>query len=49
MALKISDRGYGLETGEIVFSDTGEKLLTSPQVIDAYLATSGGGKKKEKN
>jgi branched-chain amino acid transport system ATP-binding protein len=44
MALKISDRGYGLETGEIVFSDTGEKLLTSPRVIEAYLATSGGKK-----
>jgi branched-chain amino acid transport system ATP-binding protein len=46
MALKISDRGYGLETGEIVFSDTGEKLLASPQVAEAYLAASGGGKKR---
>jgi branched-chain amino acid transport system ATP-binding protein len=49
MALKISDRGYGLETGEIVFSDTGEKLLTSPRVIEAYLATSGGGKKHKEH
>ena len=40
MALKISDRGYGLETGEIAFSGTGEKLLESPEVIAAYLAGS---------
>jgi branched-chain amino acid transport system ATP-binding protein len=46
MALKISDRGYGLETGEIVFSDTGEKLLESPRVIEAYLAAS---KEQRKN
>jgi branched-chain amino acid transport system ATP-binding protein len=45
MALKISNRGYGLETGEIVFSDTGEKLLASSQVAEAYLATSGNVKK----
>ncbi|MDR2246796.1 MAG: ABC transporter ATP-binding protein [Treponema sp.] len=45
MALKISNRGYGLETGEIVFSDTGEKLLISPRVAEAYLATSGSVKK----
>ncbi|MDR2758667.1 MAG: ABC transporter ATP-binding protein [Spirochaetaceae bacterium] len=45
MALKISNRGYGLETGEIVFSDTGEKLLASPQVIEAYLAASGSVRK----
>jgi branched-chain amino acid transport system ATP-binding protein len=45
MALKISNRGYALETGEIVFSGTGEKLLASPRVIDAYLATSGSVKK----
>jgi branched-chain amino acid transport system ATP-binding protein len=44
MALQISDRGYGLETGRIVFSDTGENLLRSDRVIDAYLATSKGGK-----
>jgi ABC-type branched-subunit amino acid transport system ATPase component len=42
MALKISDRGYGLETGEIVFSDTGEKLLESKRVIEAYLAKPAG-------
>jgi branched-chain amino acid transport system ATP-binding protein len=40
MALRISDRGYGLETGKIVFSDTGENLLKSDRVVDAYLATS---------
>jgi branched-chain amino acid transport system ATP-binding protein len=39
-ALQISDRGYGIETGKIVFSDTGENLLKSDKVIDAYLATS---------
>ncbi|MDR2479525.1 MAG: ABC transporter ATP-binding protein [Treponema sp.] len=45
MALKISDRGYGLETGEIVFSDTGVKLLESPRVIEAYLAKPKSGNK----
>jgi branched-chain amino acid transport system ATP-binding protein len=43
MSLQISDRGYGLETGEIVFSDTGAKLLESPRVIEAYLAGARGG------
>lgn len=37
MALSISDRGYVLETGKIVLTDEGNKLLNNPKVIDAYL------------
>jgi len=37
MALSIAQRGYVLETGEIVLTDTGEALLNNPQVIKAYL------------
>jgi branched-chain amino acid transport system ATP-binding protein len=37
MALSISDRGYVLETGNVVMSDTGERLLASDQVRKAYL------------
>lgn len=37
MALSIADRGYVLETGNIVLSGTGEALLTSPEVQRAYL------------
>jgi branched-chain amino acid transport system ATP-binding protein len=36
-ALRISQRGYVLETGLIVASDSGENLLRDPKVIDAYL------------
>lgn len=36
MALSISDRGYVLETGKIVFTDDAKKLLNDPKVIDAY-------------
>ena len=36
-ALKIAQRGYVLETGRIVLSDTGARLLSDPKVIDAYL------------
>ena len=37
MALRLAQRGYVIETGEIVLADTGEKLLGSDQVRKAYL------------
>lgn len=37
MALSIANRGYVLETGEIVLSGTGQELLTSEEVKKAYL------------
>jgi len=36
-ALEVSDRGYVLETGSIVLSDTSQALLASPLVREAYL------------
>ncbi len=36
-ALKLSDRGYVLETGRVVMTDTGSALLASPRVREAYL------------
>ncbi|MBM4106250.1 MAG: ABC transporter ATP-binding protein [Phycisphaerae bacterium] len=36
-ALRLSDRGYVLETGRIILSDTGASLLASPKVREAYL------------
>ena len=35
-ALKVADRGYVLETGNIVLSDTADNLLSSPLVREAY-------------
>lgn len=37
MALRISDRGYVLETGKIVLSDTGKGLSENKMVNEAYL------------
>jgi branched-chain amino acid transport system ATP-binding protein len=37
MALSIADRGYVLQTGSIVLSDTAEGLLNNPQMRQAYL------------
>ncbi|MCX5906256.1 MAG: ABC transporter ATP-binding protein [Deltaproteobacteria bacterium] len=37
MALKLADRGYVLETGRIVMSDTGRNLLGNESVKKAYL------------
>jgi branched-chain amino acid transport system ATP-binding protein len=36
-ALAAADRGYVLETGEIVLSDSSQNLATNPQVKKAYL------------
>lgn len=37
MALQIADRGYVLQTGEIVLQDTAENLRKNPTVQKAYL------------
>jgi branched-chain amino acid transport system ATP-binding protein len=37
MALQIADRGYVIQTGEIVLSDSAEKLRDDPTVQKAYL------------
>jgi branched-chain amino acid transport system ATP-binding protein len=37
MALTTAHRGYVLQTGELVLSDTGANLLKSPEVRKAYL------------
>jgi branched-chain amino acid transport system ATP-binding protein len=37
MALSIADKGYVLQTGEIVLSGSAESLRTNPQMKKAYL------------
>jgi branched-chain amino acid transport system ATP-binding protein len=37
MALSIADRGYVIQTGEVVLADTAAKLLTNPLMREAYL------------
>jgi branched-chain amino acid transport system ATP-binding protein len=37
MALSIADRGYVLQTGQIVLADTAQNLLENPQMQAAYL------------
>jgi branched-chain amino acid transport system ATP-binding protein len=37
MALRVADRGYVIQTGQIVLEDTGANLLKSPEVRAAYL------------
>jgi len=37
MALQVADRGYVLQTGEIVLSDTAAGLRQNPMVQKAYL------------
>lgn len=37
MALSIADRGYVLQTGQVVLNDTAESLLANPQMRKAYL------------
>ncbi len=36
-ALAIADRGYGMETGTITLSGTGQKLISNEQVHAAHL------------
>jgi branched-chain amino acid transport system ATP-binding protein len=37
MALSIADRGYVLQTGQIVLADTAQGLLNNPSMREAYL------------
>jgi branched-chain amino acid transport system ATP-binding protein len=37
MALSIADRGYVLQTGQVVLSDSAAALLANPQMREAYL------------
>ncbi|MGZ8577989.1 MAG: ABC transporter ATP-binding protein [Actinomycetota bacterium] len=37
MALSIADRGYVIQTGQVVLSDTAEGLLNNPLMREAYL------------
>ena len=37
MALNVAARGYVLQTGQIILSDTAENLAANPQVRQAYL------------
>jgi len=37
MALSLADRGYVLQTGQVVLSDTAKNLLTNDLVRQAYL------------
>jgi branched-chain amino acid transport system ATP-binding protein len=41
MALEIADRGYVLQTGEIVLADSASALLQNPQMQEAYLGAVG--------
>lgn len=43
IALKISDRGYVLETGRIVLSGSSTELVRSPDIQRAYLGSSVDG------
>jgi branched-chain amino acid transport system ATP-binding protein len=40
MALSIAERGYVLQTGEIVLSDTAQNLLNNPLMQKAYLGVA---------
>ena len=40
MALSVAHRGYVLQTGQIVLSDTAENLRKNPMVQKAYLGIS---------
>jgi branched-chain amino acid transport system ATP-binding protein len=41
MALSIAHRGYVLQTGRVVLSDSAEGLLRNPQMQEAYLGAAG--------
>ena len=40
MALQVANRGYVIQTGEVVLSDTAERLREDPMVQKAYLGIS---------
>jgi branched-chain amino acid transport system ATP-binding protein len=40
MALSIAERGYVLQTGEIVLKDTAQNLLSNPLMQKAYLGVT---------
>jgi branched-chain amino acid transport system ATP-binding protein len=42
MALSIADRGYVLQTGQVVLNDSAEALLANPQMRKAYLGETEG-------
>jgi len=44
LALTLADRGYVLETGRIVLSDTSDRLLANPEVQRSYLGSSRAGR-----
>jgi branched-chain amino acid transport system ATP-binding protein len=37
MALSIADRGYVIQTGQVVLADTAPNLLANPLMREAYL------------
>jgi branched-chain amino acid transport system ATP-binding protein len=39
-ALKISDRGYVLETGEVVLQGLSSEIMGDPRIIETYLGAS---------
>lgn len=39
LALQVADRGYVLDTGEIVAEGSGQELLDNPDIKEAYLGT----------
>ena len=41
MALSIADRGWELQTGEVVLDDSAEALLANPELRASYLGESG--------
>jgi len=41
MALKIGNRGYVLETGNIALEGRCEEMIHNPRVIEAYLGGKG--------
>ena len=42
VALAISERGYVIETGRVVLSDSAAALKGNPRVIESYLGGSSG-------
>ena len=42
--LQICDRGYVLDQGTNAYTDTGDRLMTDPKVIELYLGTLAGSR-----